>query len=130
MDFEDLIGMSDNEVEYGICCIAERFGMDVTPANPNPHSRHKAMIREDLTKEFHGCFSYFESEDEVPCYLNGCDYGCKHCPMKDYEANYEYNPKSDKIEDMVVALIKAIKVDQSYVPTESEISKAIEIIFD
>ena len=127
MDFEDLMCMSNDEVEYGICCITELFGMNV---RPDTAERHKAAIREDMTEEFNGCFPYFESEDEVPCYLNGCDYGCKHCPMKDCEANYEYNPKSDKIEDMVVALIKAIKVDQDYTPTENEISKAIEIIFD
>lgn len=129
MDFEDLMGITDSEIEYGICCIAERFGMDVTPANPNPHSRHKAMIREDLTKEFHGCFPYHYGDDETPCYLAECDYGCKHCPMRDlYAGSGQYNPKSYKVEDMVAALIKAIKMDDDYEPTETEIKTAIEII--
>jgi len=126
MDFEDLICMSIDEVEYGICCIAQRFGVDIIDGN----ERFIGDIREDLTSEFNGCCPYFESEDKAPCYLSKCRYGCEYCPVKNYEADYKYNPKSDKIEDMVIALIKAVKADQSYVPTESEISKAIEIIFD
>lgn len=120
MDFEDLICMSSNEVEYGIRCITERFESE----------RFESEIREDLTSEFNGCYPYFESEDEAPCYLRKCSYGCEYCPMKNCEADYEFNPKSDKIEDMVIALIKAVKANQNYTPTENEISKAIEIIFD
>lgn len=127
MDFEDLMCVTDDEIEYGICCIAERFGMDVTPANPNPYSRHKAEIREDLTEEFHGCFPYHDGEDETPCYLVGCDYGCGHCPMKGARV-VEWNPKSGNVNDWVVALIKSIKMDADYNPTETEIETAIEII--
>lgn len=127
MDFEDLMGITDNEIEYGICCIAERFGMDVTPANPNPYSRHKAMIREDLTEEFHGCFPYHDGEDETPCYLVGCDYGCEHCPMKGASV-VEWNPKSGNVNDWVIALIKSIKMDADYNATEDEIETAIKII--
>lgn len=140
MDFEDLICMSSNEVEYGIRCITERFGVDIIH---DDNERFESEIREDLTSEFNGCYPYFESEDEAaeqrwyfdsdgeaPCYLSKCSYGCEYCPMKNCEADYEFNPKSDKIEDMVIALIKAVKANQNYTPTENEISKAIEIIFD
>ena len=124
MDFEDLMCMTDDEIEYGICCIAERFDKDVRPGKAE---RHKAEIREDLTEEFHGCFPYHDGEDETPCYLVGCDYGCEHCPMKGARV-VGWNPKSSNVNDWVIALIKSIKMDANYNPTGIEIETAIEII--
>lgn len=120
MNFEDLMCMTADEIEYGICCITKRFGKDTRP--------REAEIREDLTIEFHGCYPYHDGDEETPCYIGNCDYGCEHCPMKESEAVGEYVPKTDKISDMVVALIKAIKMDASYEPTETEVKTAIEII--
>lgn len=125
MDFEDLMCITDNEIEYGICCIAEYFNNDVRPGMA---IRHEAEIREELTEEFHGCYPYHDGDEETPCYLGNCDYGCEHCPMRDANAIGEYAPKSDEILDMVVALIKAIKMDVNYEPTETEIKTAINII--
>ena len=125
MDFEDLMCMTADEIEYGIYCIAKRFGKDLRLRDA---VKHEAEIREDLTIEFHGCYPYHDGDEETPCYIGNCDYGCEHCPMKEYEAVGEYVPKSDKISDMVVALIKAIKMDASYEPTETEVKTAIEII--
>ena len=125
MDFEDLMCITDNEIEYGICCIAEYFNNDVRPGMA---IRHEAEIREELTEEFHGCYPYHDGDEETPCYLGSCDYGCEHCPMKDTEAIGEYNPESNEITDMVSALIKAIKMDSNYKPTEDEVKTVVEII--
>ena len=127
MDFEDLMCKMMDEIEHtGIYNIAKRYGKEVMPDKTD---RCSALIREDLTEEFHGCFPYYDGEDETPCYLVGCDYGCEHCPMKNpFAGSGEYNPESERIEDMVKALIKAIKMDDYYEANESEIETAIEII--
>lgn len=125
MDFEDLMCMTADEIEYGIYCIAKRFGKDLRLRDA---VKHEAEIREDLTIEFHGCYPYHYGDEELPCYFDSCDYGCKHCPMWDANAIGEYAPKLDEISDMVIALIRAIKMDVNYEPTEDEVKTAIEII--
>lgn len=125
MDFEDLMCITDDEIEGGICDVARQFGIDV---RPDRAIRHKAEIREDLTVHFHGCFPYHDGDEDTPCYSVGCDYGCTHCPMKESASIVEYDPVSDEVYDMVAALIKAIKMDANYEPTETEIKEAVGII--
>ena len=131
MDFEDLIYMTMEEIEHAaIYQIAKCYGIEVTPDKAD---RCAAFIREDLATEFHGCFPYFGDWDEGEfCYLGylgGCEYGCENCPMKNPLAGSgQWNPESDGERDMIVALIRGIKFDDNYEPTESEIKTAIDII--
>ena len=129
MDFEDLIYMTMDEIEHSaIYQIAKLYGIEVTPDKAD---RCAAEIREDLTMELHGCFPYYDCEKRLPCYLTGeCDYSCEKCPMtgKRWELYWEFIPDSESERDMIVALIRAIKLDGSYDPTESEIETAIKII--
>ena len=48
--------------------------------------------------------------------------------MKESASIVEYDPVSDEVYDMVAALIKAIKMDANYEPTEIEIKEAVDII--
>ena len=127
MDFEDLICMTMDEIEHAaIYQIAKLYGIEVTPDKVD---RCAAFIREDLATEFHGCFPYYDGDEREFCYLEKCEYGCEHCPMKDlYAGSGQWNPESDSERDMVVALIRGIKFDDNYEPTESEIETAIKII--
>ena len=122
MDFEDLMCDTANEVENGIYEIAECFGKDIDD------TEDAFDIRENLTIHFHGCFPYHDGDEDTPCYSVGCDYGCTHCPMKESASIVEYDPVSDEVYDMVAALIKAIKMDANYEPTEIEIKEAVDII--
>ena len=110
MNFEDLI-CDHRDIEYGICELAKLDGEESIS--------RKCEIRENLTEAFNGCWPYY-GDYETPCYEGSCDYGCSHCPMKGSELVYWG--------DDIASLIKAIKNDADYKPTDTDIQKAKEYL--
>ena len=80
-------------------------------------------IREELAETFHGCFPEYSGYGQIPCCLDHCPYGCTSCPMEEGR-----NFPRDGSGNTAVDLIRLVKCDGNYIPTDKEIAKAIAIV--